>query len=83
MLPEACRIDWSTWYRRGEKRRRGERSLVAAALSKSGARVALLVREVDVALLLCFPRKAEICVSVVFASRVLSRCHNRTRSLNT
>eukprot|EP00904_Undaria_pinnatifida_P009286 jgi/Undpi1/5488/HiC_scaffold_2.g00767.m1 len=39
---------------RGGKRRRGERSLVAAALSKIGAGVALLVREVGVALLLCF-----------------------------
>ena len=39
---------------RGGKRRRGERSLVAAALSKTDARVVLLAREVDVALLLCF-----------------------------
>ena len=39
---------------RGGKRRRGERSLVAAALSKIGAGLALLVREVGVALLLCF-----------------------------
>ena len=31
---------------RGGKRRRGERSLVAAALSKTGAGVALLAREV-------------------------------------
>ena len=36
---------------RGGKRRREERSLVAAALSKIGAGVALLVREVGVALL--------------------------------
>ena len=39
---------------RGGKRRRGQRSLVATALSKIGAGVALLVREVGVALLLCF-----------------------------
>ena len=39
---------------RGGKRRRGERSLVAAALSKIDVGVALLVREVCVALLLCF-----------------------------
>ena len=37
---------------RGGKRRRGEQSLVAAALSKGGAGVALLVREVGVALIL-------------------------------
>ena len=39
---------------RGGKRRRGGRSLVEATLSKIGAGVALLVREVGVALLLCF-----------------------------
>ena len=39
---------------RGGKRRRGGRSLVEAALSKIGAGVALLSREVGVALLLCF-----------------------------
>ena len=39
---------------RGGKRRSGGRSLVEAALSKIGAGVALLVREVGVALLLCF-----------------------------
>ena len=52
---------------RGGKRRRGERSLVAAALSMIGAGVALLVREVGVALLLCFSREGGICVSAVFA----------------
>ena len=67
---------------RGGKRRRGERSLVAAALSKIGAGVALLVREVGVALLLCLLGKAG-CVSAVFASRVVPRCRNRTRPLNT
>ena len=39
--------------RRGKKRRRGERYLVAAALSTIGAGVALLVQEVGIALLLC------------------------------
>ena len=39
---------------REEKRKRGGRSLVAAALSKIRAGVALLVQEVGVALLLCF-----------------------------
>ena len=38
---------------RGGTRRRGEHSLVAAVLSKIGAGLALLVREVGVALLLC------------------------------
>ena len=49
---------------RGEKRRRGGRSLVAAALSKIGAGVALLVREVGVALLLLcfFSGRRDMCV---------------------
>ena len=48
---------------RGGKRRRGGRSLVEAALSNIGARVALLVREVGVALLLCFfSRRRDMCV---------------------
>ena len=48
---------------RGGKRKRGERSLVAAALSKIGAGVALLVREVGVALLLCFySGRRDMCV---------------------
>ena len=68
---------------RGGKRRRGERSLVAAALSKIDAGVALLVREVGVALLLCFySQEGGVCVFAVFASRVLSRCRNRSRPLN-
>ena len=50
---EGCRIGLRG-HRQGGKRRRGERSLVAAALSKIDAGVALLVREVGVALLLCF-----------------------------
>ena len=45
------------------KRRRGGRSLVAAALSKIGAGVALLVREVGVALLLFFfSGRRDMCV---------------------
>ena len=48
---------------RGEKRRGGGRSLVASALSKIGAGMALLVREVGVALLLCFSsRRRDMCV---------------------
>ena len=37
LLPEGCRIDWSAWPRARRKRRRGELSLVAAALSKIDA----------------------------------------------
>ena len=48
---------------RGGKRRRGERSSVAAALSKISAGVALLVREVGVALLLYFfSGRRDMCV---------------------
>ena len=48
---------------RGGKRRRGGRSLVEAALSKIRAGVALLVREVGVALRLClFSGRQDICV---------------------
>ena len=48
---------------RGRKRRKGGRSLVEAALSKIGAGVALLVREVGVALLLCFfSGRRDICI---------------------
>ncbi len=76
---------------RGGKRRRGGRSLVEAALSKIGAGVALLVREVGVALLLCFfLEKAEYvcllsflrgCFHVVEIGRVPS-IHN-IRSVST
>ena len=45
--------------------------LVAAALSQMDEGVALLVQAVGVALL-CFAWKGGICVSAVFASRVLS-----------
>ena len=67
---------------RGGKRRRGGRYLVETALSKIGAGMALLVREVGVALLLCFSREGGICVSAVFSSWGFSRCRNRTRPLN-
>ena len=53
LLPEGCRSALRG-HGRGGKRRREERSLVAAVLSKIDAGVALLVREVGVALLLCF-----------------------------
>ena len=49
--------------RGGKRGRRGERSSVAAALSKIGAGVALLVREVGVALLLYFfSGRRDMCV---------------------
>ena len=54
LLREGCRIDWSVWSRARRKTKESERSLVAAALSKISAGVALLVRKVGVALLLCF-----------------------------
>ena len=66
---------------RGEKRSRGGRSLVASALSKIGAGVALLVRERF--FFSVFFREGGICVSAIFSSWVLSRCRNRTRPLNT
>ena len=48
---------------RGEKRRSGRRSLVEAALHTIIAGVALLVREVGVALLLCFfAGRRDMCV---------------------
>ena len=52
---------------RGGKRRRGGRSLVEAALSKIGAWMALLVREVGVALLLCFfSGRRDMCICCLF-----------------
>ena len=52
---------------RGGKRRTGERSLVAAALSNIDAGVALLVREVGVALLLCFySGRRDMCICCLF-----------------
>ena len=53
LLPEGCRVGLRG-HGRGGKRRRGEGSLVAAALSKIETGVALLVREVGAALLFCF-----------------------------
>ena len=70
-LPESCRIALRG-HGRGEKRRRGERSVVEAALSKKDAGVASLIREVGVSLLLCFcSGRQYIYMSAVFASRVL------------
>ena len=52
---------------RGGKRKRGGRFLVEAALPKIGAGVALLVREVGVALLLCFfSGRRDMCVCCLF-----------------
>ena len=53
LLPEGCRIALRGHGREG-KRRRVERTLIAAALPNIDAGVALLVRVVGVALLLCF-----------------------------
>ena len=51
----------------GGKRRRGGRSLVESALSKIGAGMALPVREVGVALLLCFlSGRRDMCVCCLF-----------------
>ena len=51
----------------GEKRRRGERSLVTVALSKIDAGVTLLVREVGVALLLCFwSGRRDMCICCLY-----------------
>ena len=52
---------------RGGKRRRGGRSLVEAALSKISTGVALLAREVGVALLFCFlSGRRGMCVCCLF-----------------
>ena len=80
LLPEGCRIGLRG-HGRGGKRRR-ERSLVAAALSKVDAAVAFLVRKVGVVFFSVFTRECAIYVSAVLASRVLSRCRNRIRPLN-
>ena len=70
-LPEGCRIALRG-HGRGEKRRRGERSLVAA-LSKIDAGVALLVREVGVALLLCFySERHNVCICCLFFARAFT-----------
>ena len=64
---KGCRIDWSAWLRARRKRRSGGRSLVEAALSKIGAGMALLVREVGVALLPCFfSGRRDMCVCCLF-----------------
>ena len=52
---------------RGGKHKRGGRSLVEAALSKIGAGLALLVREVGVALFPCFfSGRRHMCVCCLF-----------------
>ena len=91
LLPEGCRIGLRG-HGRGGKRRRGEQSLVAAALSKIDAGVALLVREVGVALLLCFfSGRRDVCVCCLCFARAftLSKSDasvpsiNNTRSVST
>ena len=83
LLHEGCRIALRG-HRRAGKRIRGERSLVAAALSKIDAGVALLVREVGVAPLLCFyseRRDIYMCICCLCFARA-SRFRNRTHLLN-
>ena len=71
-LPEGCRIGLRG-HGRGGKRRRGERFLVAAALSKIDAGVALLVREVSVALLLSFySGRRDMCICCLFFARAFT-----------
>ena len=73
LLPEGCRIA-VRGHGRGGKRRRGEQSLVAAALSKIDAGVALLVREVGVALLICFysGRRDIMCICCLCFARAFT-----------
>ena len=71
-LPEGCRIALRG-HGRGGQRRRGERSLVAAALSKIDAEVALFVREVGVALLICFyPGRRDVCICCLCFARAFT-----------
>ena len=67
---------------RGGKRRREELSLVAAALSKIDAGWLCSHGRLAWRLFYVLTREGGICVSAAFASRVLSRCRNRTRPLN-
>ena len=69
LLPEGCRIALRG-HGRGGKRRRGER----AALSKMDAGMALLVREVGVALLLCFysGRRDIMCICCLCFARAFT-----------
>ena len=88
LLPEGFRIALRG-HGRGGKRRRGERSLVAAALSKIDAGVALVVREVGVALLLCFypGRRKYIYIYVLLLSLLRACFHvcevGRVPSINS
>ena len=67
---------------RGGKRIRGELSLVAAALSKIDVGRLCLYGRLAQRFFSVFTREGGICLSVVFASGVFSRCRNRTRPLN-
>ena len=72
-MPEGCRIALRGHGRGGK--RRGERSRVAAALSKINAGLALLAREVGVALLLYFyARRRDI---FVYLLSLFCRCFAR------
>ena len=71
MLPEGCRIGLRD-HGRGGKRRRGKPSLVATALAKINAGVALLVREVGVALFLCFcSGRRDMCICCLCFARAV------------
>ena len=72
LLPEGCRIALRGHGQGGK--RRGERYLVAAALSKIDAGVVLLVREVGVAFLLSFysGRRDIMCVCCLWFARAFT-----------
>ena len=74
LLPEGCRIALRGHGRRG-KRRIEERSLLAAALSKIDVGVDLFVRDVGVALLLCFySGRRDICIHLLSLLRTRLKC---------
>ena len=68
LLLDGCHIALRGHGRGGK--RRGERSLVLAALSKIDAGVALLVREVGAALLLClYTGRRDMCICCLCFAR--------------
>ena len=73
ILPEGCGIALRG-RGQGGKRRKGERYLVAAALSKIDGSVALLVREVGAALVLCFysGRRDILCICCLCFARAFT-----------
>ena len=73
ILTEGCRIDWSAWSRPGRKTKR------RAIYRKGGfvqhkCGVALLVRDVGVALLQCFyPGRPDMCICCLCAGVEIGR----------